>query len=101
MCIRCHSNLSDDYVYNDLYNTLHNNPNYEIFNSTSISHLHIAALNYNGEKVKKIAIELLENFSNWAIINKKNTFNSENILKTVKNKHYTKAEAYNLLHSTN
>tara|TARA_Y100000741_G_scaffold169364_1_gene128271 strand:+ start:750 stop:1100 length:351 start_codon:yes stop_codon:yes gene_type:complete len=93
MCIRCHSGLSDTKVLEDLTNAL-KTKQYEIFNKTSINHILFAALNYNGEQTKKIAIELLEEYNEWAKINNPKCFgfNLTEIIKQIYKVNYTQEE---------
>ena len=94
MCIKCHSGLNNESVYNDLNNAL-NNESYDVFNKTSICHILYGSLNYNGEDVKKISIELLENYDIWAsqYNPEKFGFNLTNLIKQIKTLNYTQEDA--------
>ena len=93
MCIRCHSGLSDAFVLKEFTDTLKKKP-YEIFNKTSINHILFAALNYNGEQTKNIAIKLLEEYNEWAKINNPKCFgfNLTEIIKKIYEVNYTQEE---------
>lgn len=62
MCIECHMNLSNADIFNQL-NT--NNHNFDKYNETSINHLIIIALGFNGIKNKLLALKHLNNYKNW------------------------------------
>ena len=102
MCIYCYSGLDNEYIYNDFKNAL-NNKSYDLFNKTSICHILYGALNYNGESVKKIAIQLLEEYDIWAIENNplKFGFNLTNMIEELKKLNYTEQQAREYINHNN
>jgi hypothetical protein len=64
MCRQCHSGLSDETVKAQLQESL-DNPQFEKWNTTSLSHILIAAEGVNGPEVRVIALELAEKFYQW------------------------------------
>ena len=64
MCRQCHAGLSDETVKTQLQESL-DNPQFEKWNTTSLSHILIAAEGENGPEARAIALELAEKFYNW------------------------------------
>lgn len=96
MCLQCHSGLSDEFVLKDLKKALEQK-NYDIFNKTSICHILYAAVNYNGEEVKEVGIQLLEEYNMWSKQNNELCFgfNLEGILEKIKELNYSPEEIKN------
>ena len=44
---------------------------FNIYNSTSISHIIIAASGFNGSSVRDKGLKVLENYNNWLLLNPK------------------------------
>ena len=66
MCLKCHLGLSDEMISSQLQEQLDKDTNdYPKYNSTSISHLIIAASGYNGINVRNKSITLLEQYNTW------------------------------------
>ena len=82
MCIQCHSNLSDQMVWDQIKA---GSKYYHLYNFTSISHILITYGGYNGGEVKKKAEILLKNYINWLKKTQKFIINQsltpENLLK--------------------
>lgn len=64
MCRKCHGALSDELVIAQLEESLPN-PQYERWNTTSLSHMIIAIEGTNGPKAHDLALELANGFYNW------------------------------------
>lgn len=64
MCLKCHSGISNQQVIDSFQKTLIE-PKFEVWNSTSISHIIIAACGYNGLTARKLALELLGKYMDW------------------------------------
>lgn len=64
MCRQCHMHLPDDVVLDQLLETF-DNPQYKLWNTTSLSHILIAVEGCNGSKVHKIALIIVEGFYEW------------------------------------
>ena len=61
MCFLCHQNLDNETLIEQL-----NTPNkFEEWNTTSLSHLFIMALGYNGKEIKELALKNLDEFMVW------------------------------------
>jgi len=89
MCIRCHSNLNDENVKKSLLNIVEGNAQFEVWNSTSVSHIIIAGTGYNGCEIRKLGIKSLELYNEWLINNPTkilhNTLNPTYIKKIIHN----------------
>ena len=96
MCLKCHLRLDDNDILEQLTRAL-KEKNYELFNSTSISHIILAGHGINGFKTKEIAINLLIDFNKWTKKNNKYTFGDDfdTIIKELSIKNYTKEELLN------
>lgn len=86
MCIQCHSNLSDQMVFDQITKQINaGSKYYHLYNSTSISHFLIAYSGYNGPEVKKKSEILLKKYINWLKENPRFIINQsltpENLLK--------------------
>ena len=78
MCIKCHIGLSDSIVCSNMQDEIDNgSKNFNIYNSTSISHIIIAASGFNGLNIRGKAIKLLENYKNWLFLNPKYVLNND------------------------
>ena len=64
MCYQCHQGLSNKKIKEQLEESI-KNPRFELWNSTSISHLNIIESGYNGEENKILAKKLLVNYYSW------------------------------------
>lgn len=64
MCFQCHMGLTDEQITNQLRETVEN-PSFEKWNTTSVSHLAIAATGHNGEPARQLGLELLLKFIEW------------------------------------
>jgi len=73
MCKSCHSGLSDESVISQLQTAV-NNPKFEVWNETSISHMYIAAVGANGPTAQKLAKQLLDRYVQWK---EQNSFESD------------------------
>lgn len=69
MCLQCHSGLSDSIVLEQLKESL-DNPNFKVWNETSISHVSLAAIGVNGKEAQKVGRQLLINYIMWKRENK-------------------------------
>lgn len=65
MCLSCHQGLSDDVIKQQLTDSLVN-PKYEVWNSTSLSHIRISMTGINGKEVQEVATKLYEAYIQWA-----------------------------------
>lgn len=70
MCLKCHKGLSSEIVTKQLKDSL-DNPQFEKWNETSISHLCLAYIGINGEEAKNYAKQLLDNYVSWKTQNLK------------------------------
>ena len=61
MCLKCHSNLSNNAIKEQLLEAL-NTKNYIEWNTTSINHILIILSGHNGNKNKILATQLLSEF---------------------------------------
>ncbi len=64
MCFQCHMGLTDEQITNQLRETVEN-PSFEKWNTTSVSHVAIAATGHNGEPAREMGLELLLKFIEW------------------------------------
>jgi hypothetical protein len=64
MCIRCHQKIPDDKVIEMLKESF-NNPQFEQWNNTSISHLCIASLGFNGLEARDLSNNLMKKYIEW------------------------------------
>ncbi len=65
MCLLCHQNMSDETVKEQLLESLEN-PQFEVWNNTSISHLTISMVGFNGYEVADLANTLFKRYILWA-----------------------------------
>ena len=79
MCLKCHLGLSDINILNQMKNIETNQ--FAKCNSTAISHFIIAASGFNGEEVRNVSIQVLENYYNWLKINPEYILNDNLSLK--------------------
>lgn len=61
MCLKCHQGLSDEYVLQSSLDSL-SNPQFEKWNTTSLSHLFIEISGVNGEECSQLGLQLLDNY---------------------------------------
>lgn len=64
MCFECHSGFTDKEITNYLIADL-DDPHFEEWNTTSVSHAAIAGTGHNGEKARELALELFKKFIKW------------------------------------
>lgn len=64
MCNTCTSKLSTEHILSDLTKTLEN-PNFGMWNTSSLGHVLEVASGKHGEEAQKIAIQLVEDFYTW------------------------------------
>lgn len=64
MCIKCHRKISAEIVLQQLKDSI-SNPQYEIWNRCSISHLFLAAIGSDGQEAATLAIKLLNDYIKW------------------------------------
>lgn len=64
MCRQCHSAFTNDEVVTQLKETAVA-PNYIKWNTTSVSHVAIAASGENGEEARVIGLQLLRGYIEW------------------------------------
>lgn len=64
MCLHCHQQLTNEEVLRQMQGTLVD-PKFNEWNETSINHLIITMLGYNGKECAAIAKEISENFLQW------------------------------------
>lgn len=64
MCRQCHSQLSDETILTQLTEAL-KNPEYEKWNTTSLSHICIAIEGANGKEAHDLGVQLAEGFYTW------------------------------------
>tara|TARA_Y100000996_G_C22021950_1_gene437139 strand:+ start:107 stop:439 length:333 start_codon:yes stop_codon:yes gene_type:complete len=81
MCLKCHLGLSDSNILNQMKNI--ETHQFTECNSTSISHFIIAASGFNGKEVRKISIQVLENYYNWLKVNPEYILNDNLSLKHI------------------
>ena len=69
MCIQCYNGLSNEYITEDLANSLNiiteKPESFEDFSPSSISHLAYASIGVNGEKARTIAREIFNKYFSW------------------------------------
>lgn len=63
MCLKCHEGISDEMMIKTLEKV--NKDEYTKWNTTSISHIKLAALGFNGPEARKLAIEVFKRFIEW------------------------------------
>lgn len=68
MCFSCHDEITNEELLKSFYEILE--PNYDIskfniYNSTSLNHLFIAASGFNGNIIKEKSIQVLEKYNDW------------------------------------
>jgi hypothetical protein len=66
MCWTCHQGLSDEVIHEELTNAL-DEPNFELWNDCSVSHLLIIGNGYNGEDNKSKANTLLDMYMRYLL----------------------------------
>ncbi len=66
--------MSDETVKKQLTESL-KNPQFEVWNSTSISHLNIIKSGHNGEENKQMAIKLLNQYREWQYYEEHSVYN--------------------------
>nr|QFG74376.1 MAG: hypothetical protein [Megaviridae environmental sample] len=81
MCLLCHKNVSDNYVYNCLLELLENDTDFKDYNSTSLSHIIISSSGYNGIKVRDVAIKGFIKYKNWLEKNERYTIDDYSLKK--------------------
>lgn len=64
MCQKCHRTFSDVEISEQLNDAILN-PQFHVWNSTSINHLIIIANGHNGEKNSELAKQLLKDFESY------------------------------------
>lgn len=64
MCLLCHNAMSDETVKKQLQEALED-PQFEVWNMTSISHIMLSMSGMNGFEVAYIAQELFRNYIGW------------------------------------
>lgn len=64
MCKQCHSMFTDEEVVEQLTDHM-DNPQYEKWNTTSVSHIGIAASGHNGNDARKLGLILFRNYIDW------------------------------------
>ena len=65
MCFLCQQNMSDETVKQQILKSIEN-PRFEVWNSTSISHIFLCLSGFNGYEVAELAYHLLKNYIAWA-----------------------------------
>lgn len=65
MCLQCNLAMSDERVIEDLKECIQN-PQYELWNSCSLSHLFIDASGIHGAEARKLSMQLLEGYCAYA-----------------------------------
>jgi hypothetical protein len=69
MCIQCHNGFSNEYITEELANSLNiiteKPESFEDFSPSSISHLAYASIGVNGEKARLIAHEIFNKYFIW------------------------------------
>ena len=65
MCGQCHQGMPDDVVVQQLKDAL-KNPQYEMWNSTSLSHMSLAAMGVNGVEASRLGRNLLVRYIKWS-----------------------------------
>lgn len=63
MCLKCHEGISDEKMIKTLEDV--NESEFIRWNTTSISHIKLAALGFNGPEARKLAIEVFKRFIEW------------------------------------
>lgn len=75
MCMQCHGFLSDAQVLIELNQAVDcKGKEFEQWNTTSVSHILIAASGHNGEVCKKVAVKVLQRFYDWYEKNKNDSY---------------------------
>jgi hypothetical protein len=64
MCFQCHMGLTDEMVTTQMRETLEN-PQFNEWNTTSVSHVAIASTGHNGEPARELGLNLLKQFIEW------------------------------------
>lgn len=63
MCLKCHEGISDEKMTKSLEEV--NEGEFIRWNTTSISHIKLTALGFNGPEARKLAIEVFKRFIEW------------------------------------
>ena len=82
MCWSCHQRISDEVVIQQLKDSLEN-PTYEVWNKTSISHLFISLTGCNGYEASEITYKIFQGYINWII---ENNYSSKEVIQDFRNK---------------
>jgi len=64
MCFQCHMGLTDEQITRQLRVSL-DDPHFDKWNTTSVSHVAIAGTGHNGEKARELGLELMQKFIEW------------------------------------
>lgn len=64
MCFQGHMGLTDEQITRQLRVSL-DDPRFDKWNTTSVSHAAIAATGHNGEEARELGLELLNKFIEW------------------------------------
>ena len=65
MCLSCHFKMSVDKVLADWADSI-KNPRYELWNSTSLSHLYISLSGVDGPEVREHTYKVAREFIEWS-----------------------------------
>lgn len=78
MCFICHKAFADEIIKKQLVDAL-NKQNFEGWNSTSLNHVIIAAIGYNGKEASIISKEILVKYMKW-VQDKPNEFYEKKLI---------------------
>lgn len=64
MCLFCHQSMPDETVKKQLLQSVEN-PQFELWNATSLNHLIISVVGFNGYEVSDLAYKLVKDYIAW------------------------------------
>ena len=67
MCYSCHIKLSDEEIKKQLSNLENIDKSFNIYNSTSLSHLILSSSGYNGIENRNLALNIIIKYYHWNI----------------------------------
>ena len=80
MCILCHFKFTSEEIRSQLEPSL-TDPKFEVWNSTSVSHILLSTTGLDGPQAKEISQTLLERYIAWAEVNP-NLYSKSSLMET-------------------
>ena len=85
MCLLCHQNMSDETIKQQILESLED-PKFEVWNSTSISHLTISLCGFNGYEVSDLSYRLFTNYISYLKDKGEDITNLETLINMISNR---------------